>query len=407
MHAACQRDGVTSDLETHDERKASMDFAFTPEQEAIRDSARRFARERLAPDYAARETSGLIDRSLMRTMGSLGFIGPELPQHFGGLDAGGITAGIVMEEIAYADLNVGYVCLLGSLLGILLASHARPEIADTLVRKIIAGQTIVALGLTEPRGGSDAANLSMSARRDGTSYLLRGEKTSISLAMQADYIVVFARTGQPGERARGVTAFVVPLDAPGISRAPFTDVGSAAVGRGSIFFDDVRVDETCRIGNDGAGFHQVMNGFDYSRALIGLQVLASARASLEETWKYVTERQAFGNPLAKYQGVTEPLAEAETMLTAARLLCYNALWLRDQGKPHTAEAAMCKWWAPKVAFETAHRCLLTHGHAGYSRDLPHQQRMRDILGLMIGDGTEQIQKMIIAREKVGRIAVPY
>jgi cyclohexanecarboxyl-CoA dehydrogenase len=304
-------------------------------------------------------------------------------------------------------MNVGYICLLGSLLGILLSRHARADIAETLVPKIIAGEAIVALGLTEPSGGSDAASLAMSARRDGASYVLKGEKTSISLATQADHAVIFARTGQPIERARGVTAFVVPLDAPGISRTAFNDVGSGAVGRGSIFFDDVRVDESCRVGNEGAGFHQVMNGFDYSRALIGLQVLAAARASLDETWKYVTERHAFGNPLARYQGVTEPLAEAETMLTAARLLCCNTLWLRDQGRPHTAEAAMCKWWAPKAAFETVHRCLLTHGHAGFSRDLPHQQRLRDILGLMIGDGTEQIQKMIIAREKVGRVAVPY
>jgi cyclohexanecarboxyl-CoA dehydrogenase len=304
-------------------------------------------------------------------------------------------------------MNVGYVCLLGSLLGILLAHHARADVADPMVRRIISGDALVALGLTEPRGGSDAASLTMSARRDGSTYILRGEKTSISLATQADHVVAFARTGQASERARGVTAFLVPLDAPGISRTAFTDVGSAAVGRGSIFFDDVRVEESCRIGQEGAGFHQVMNGFDYSRALIGLQVLAAARASLDETWTYITQREAFGNPLAKYQGVTEPLAEAETLLNAARLLCYQTLWLRDQGRPHTAEAAMCKWWAPKVAFDTAHRCLLTHGHAGFSRDLPHQQRMRDILGLMIGDGTEQIQKMIIAREKVGRIAVPY
>lgn len=384
-----------------------MDLDFTPEQETVREAARRFARDRLAPGYAAREAQGHIDRGLIREMGALGLIGPELPQQFGGLDAGGVTAGIVMEEVSYADLNVGYVCLLGSLLGILLSSHALADIAAALVPRIISGDILVALALTEPRGGSDAANLAMSARRDGTSYVLNGEKTSISLAMQADHAVVFARTGEATARARGVTAFVVPLDAPGVSRTPFSDVGSAAVGRGSIFFDDVRVDDSCRIGNDGAGFHQVMNGFDYSRALIGLQVLASARASLDETWAYITERQAFGNPLAKYQGVTEPLAEAETHLSAARLLCYNALRLRDRGRPHTAEAAMCKWWAPKVAFETAHRCLLTHGHAGFSRDLPHQQRMRDILGLMIGDGTEQIQKMIIAREKVGRIAVPY
>lgn len=384
-----------------------MNFDFTTEQESIRESARRFSRSKLSPGYAAREAAGRIDRGLIREIGALGLIGPELPERFGGLGAGGITAGIAIEEVSYADMNLGYICLLGSLLGSILSSHAQADIADRLVPQIIAGETIVALALTETRGGSDAANLAMSARRDGAGYVLRGEKTSISMAMQADHAVVFARTGQPGDRARGVTAFVVALDVQGVSRTPFQDVGSAAVGRGSIFFDDVRVDESCRIGNEGAGFHQVMNGFDYSRALIGLQVLAAARASLDETWTYVTEREAFGNPLAKYQGVTEPLAEAETMLTAARLLCYNALWLRDQGRPHTAEAAMCKWWAPKAAFETAHRCLLTHGHAGFSRDLPHQQRLRDILGLMIGDGTEQIQKMIIAREKVGRIAVPY
>jgi cyclohexanecarboxyl-CoA dehydrogenase len=150
-----------------------------------------------------------------------------------------------------------------------------------------------------------------------------------------------------------------------------------------------------------------MQGFDYSRALIGLQVLAPARASVDETWQYVTERHAFGNPLARYQGVTEPLAEAQTLTTAARLLCYKTLWLRDNGDNHTSEAAMCKWWAPKVAFDALHACLLLHGHSGYSRDLPHQQRMRDVLGLQIGDGTQQIQKMIIAREKVGRMAVPY
>jgi cyclohexanecarboxyl-CoA dehydrogenase len=384
-----------------------MDFEFTPEQHAIRDTARRFARERLAAGYAAREAAGRIDRDLVREMGALGLIGPELPQRFGGLEAGGVTAGIVMEEIAYADLNVGYINLLNALNGVIISSHARPELAEALVPKIISGEAVMALALTEPGGGSDAAAMTMSARRDGASYMLKGEKTSISLITQADHAVVFARTGAQGERARGVSAFVVPMTAPGISRTAFTDVGSAAVGRGSIFFDDVRVDESCRLGGEGAGFHQVMNGFDYSRALIGLQVLAAARASLDETWTYTTERSAFGNKLARYQGVSEPLAEAETLLTAARLLCFNALWLRDQGRPHTAEAAMVKWWAPKVAFETTHRCLLTHGHSGYSRDLPHQQRMRDILGLMIGDGTEQIQKMIVAREKVGRVAVPY
>ena len=218
---------------------------------------------------------------------------------------------------------------------------------------------------------------------------------------------MFARTGTVEERARGVSAFLVPMDAKGITTNRFDDVGSGAVGRGAIHFDGVEVANEYRIGEEGRGFSQVMQGFDYSRALIGLQCLAAARASLAETWAHIQQRQAFGHPIARFQGVTEPLAEAETLLSAAELLCYKTLWLRDQGRPHTAEAAMVKWWAPKTAFETIHRCLLTHGHAGYSRDLPHQQRLRDVLGLQIGDGTEQVQKMVIAREKIGRIVLPH
>ncbi|MEE8544520.1 MAG: acyl-CoA dehydrogenase family protein [Alphaproteobacteria bacterium] len=384
-----------------------MDFAFTPEQEAIRETARRFAEDRVAPGYQAREAEANFDRSLVREMGALGLIGPELPEDMGGHGLDGVCAGIIIEEIARGDLSMAYTQLLGSLMGSVIALHARPEVARRVVPGIIAGETIVALGLTEPGGGSDAANLKLKARRENEFYVLDGEKTSTSLADQADQIVVFARTGTAAERARGVSAFLIPLDAPGITTSRFDDLGEVIIGRGSVFFDQVRVAPEARLGEEGQGFHHIMRGFDYSRALIGLQCLGPAAASLEETWRYVTEREAFGKPIAKYQGVTGPLAEAETLITAARLLCYKTLWLRDNDRPHTAEAAMCKWWAPQVAFDTIHRCLLTHGHYGYTRDLPHQQRLRDVLGLQIGDGTDQIQKLVIAREKVGRVAVPY
>lgn len=384
-----------------------MYFGLSEEQKAVQETAKRFANERLAPVYADREADGFMDRGLIAELGSMGFIGPELPEEFGGHGLDGVTAGVIIEQISFGDLNVGYVNLLGSLNGALLALHARPDVARKAVTEICLGNSLVALGLTEPGGGSDAANLRLKARRDGNGYILDGEKTSISFATQADQIILFARTGQPDERARGVSAFLVPLDADGITRTAFDDLGSAAVGRGSIFFDGVRIDGDCLIGEEGQGFRQVMNGFDYSRALIGLQVLGAAKASLEETWKYVQEREAFGKPIASYQGVTQPLAEAETHIEAAKLLCYKTLWLRDNGMPHTSEGAMCKWWVPRVGFDVVHRCLLTHGHSGWSRDLPHQQRLRDILGLQIGDGTDQIQKMVIAREKIGRIAVPY
>ncbi|MDH3640698.1 MAG: acyl-CoA dehydrogenase family protein [Gammaproteobacteria bacterium] len=384
-----------------------MDFSFTEDQAAIRDSARRFARERLAPGYAQRESEGRIGRELIREMAALGFIGADLPAAAGGLGQTSVTAGILIEEIAFADINVAYVQLLASLTGAMVAAHGREPLTQEIIAGICTGEMIVALALTEPRGGSDAAHLEFRAERRGDDYRLNGEKTSISMAEQADYALLFARTDPSKAGAGGVSAFLVPLDSPGISRSSIDDVGSAAVGRGSLFFDDVTVAAGNLIGREGAGFRQVMRGFDYSRALIGLQCLAPAKASLTETWQYITERKAFGNALASYQGVTEPLAEAETLLEAARLLCYKTLWLRDANDQHTAEAAMCKWWAPKTAFETIHRCLLTHGHSGYARDLPHQQRLRDVMGLQIGDGTEQIQKMVIAREKVGRIAVPY
>jgi len=384
-----------------------MDFALSDDQTAIRDAARRFTAERLAPHYRQREREGRIDRALIRDMGELGLIAPELPEKVGGLGVSSVTAGLVIEAIAHGDFNVSYVQLLGSLMGALLAAHGRPEIAHPVVRDICAGQVLVALGLTEPSAGSDAANLKLRARRGNAGYVLDGEKTSISMADQADFIVVFARTGSAEERARGVSAFLVPLDARGISRGRFDDVGSAAVGRGSVFFDSVEVPDSHLLGQEGRGFSQVMQGFDFSRALIGLQCLAAAEASLQETWAFIQQRHAFGQPIARFQGVTEPLAEAETLLTAARLLCFKTLWLRDHGEAHTAEAAMVKWWAPKTAFETIHRCLLTHGHGGYSRDLPHQQRLRDVMGLQIGDGTEQVQKMVIAREKIGRIALPH
>jgi cyclohexanecarboxyl-CoA dehydrogenase len=384
-----------------------MDFDFTEDQQAIRETAIRFARERLAPGYQQREAAATIDRGLIREIGDLGLLCPEMPEEYGGAGLDGVSAGLITEALCAADLNIGYLQVLGALAGLILTEHADPALARAVVPDVCAGRQLVALGLTEPGGGSDAANLQLRAVRTNDGYRLNGEKTSISMAAHADQVILFARTGAPDARAKGVSAFLVPLDQPGVSRTAFDDVGSASIGRGSLFFEDVLVPAGHLLGEENHGFRQVMQGFDYSRALIGLQVLGPAGASLAETWDYVTERTAFGKPIGAFQGVTEPLAEAETWLEAARLLAYKTLWLRDRGRPHTAEAAMVKWWAPKVAFDVIHACLLTFGHYGYSRDLPHQQRLREVLGLQIGDGTAQIQKMIIARERIGRIAVPY
>jgi cyclohexanecarboxyl-CoA dehydrogenase len=242
--------------------------------------------------------------------------------------------------------------------------------------------------------------------REGDEYVITGEKSGISLAMAAHAVMLFART-DAAARARGVTAFMVPLDLPGVSRSPLRDLGTHSVGRAVLSFDHVRIPVSHRLGEEGTGFYQVMRGFDYNRVLIALACLGAAQVSLEETMRYVGERRAFGKALAQFQGVSFPIAEAATHLEAARLLCYRALWLADQGKPYTKEAAMVKWWGPKLSVETIHQCLLLHGHYGYTDELPFEQRLRDVIGLEIGDGTAEVMKMIVARELMGRESLPY
>lgn len=377
------------------------------DQLALCEAARKFAHQRLLPDYQNRERIGRLDRSLVREMGELGLIGADLPERYGGLGASGVTNGLLIEQLAWGDFNVSYVQLMASLMGTIILNSAPEKLVNEWLPRITRGDAIIALGLTEPRGGSDAANLQFRAHRDGGQYVLNGEKTSISFADQADAAVIFARTGSADDGARGVSAFLVPLDLPGISRTAFEDVGSRIVGRGSIFFDDVRVPSEWMLGSEGTGFTQVMQGFDYSRILIALQCVGAAQASLDEAWQYVKEREAFGAPLAQYQGVSFPLSEGETLIAAARHLCYHGLQLRDSGRAHTAEAAMVKWFAPKTAFDVIHQCLLSLGHYGWTMESPHQQRMRDVMGLEIGDGPASIMKLVIAREKVGRVAVQY
>jgi len=372
---------------------------------AIGEQARRFAAARVAPGFQERDRSRVLDRALMREMGEMGFIAPELPEDAGGQGLGCLAAGVIHEEIARADLSISYINLLASLNGQILAEHGRPEVARPWLNRLTRGEALLAIALTEPRGGSDAANLRLKVERVGGHYVLNGEKTSISAADQCDAAVVFGRTGTVESQAHGVTALLVPMDLPGITRNRFDCHGQRAIGRGSLFFENVRVPADHRLGDEDKGFVQVMQGFDFSRALIGLQVLAVARAALEETWAHVAQREAFGRPLSAFQGVSHPLADFDTQVEAARLLCLQALWLKDRGLPHSAEAAMCKWWAPKLAYDTVHQCLLMFGHGGYDRG-PMEQRLRDVLGFQIGDGTAQIMKTVIARARAGREAVP-
>ncbi|HSW16673.1 MAG TPA: acyl-CoA dehydrogenase family protein, partial [Ramlibacter sp.] len=280
-------------------------MVLTDDQRALQETARRFAREQLLPDYQKREKAGVLDRDLLRQMGELGLMGVDLPEEYGGLGQDGVTAGLIAEELAYGDFNVSAVPVGISLNAAILIRHAKPEVIREWVPRMIRGEAVVAICLTEPRGGSDASNLQLRARRVGDHYVINGEKTSITFADRADAYLIFARTGTPEQGAHGVSAFFIPYESTqGISRTKFDDVGSHIIGRGSVFFDDVKVPVSHMLGDEGKGFTQVMQGFDYSRALIGLQCCGAAQASLDEAWAYTKEREAFGRPIGQFQGVT-------------------------------------------------------------------------------------------------------
>jgi cyclohexanecarboxyl-CoA dehydrogenase len=382
-----------------------MDFAFSPEHEELVRMLRQFARKELAPRSREWDRTGEFPWDAWKRMGELGLLGLRAPAAYGGQEADLLMAGLAMEEIARGDFSCTYAIQLAGLAGEIIGKNGSEEARRKWLPGTVRGETVIALALTEPGVGSDAQNLACRATRDGDHYVMRGEKSGISLGMAAHAAIVFARTG--GERAKGITAFLVDLSEPGVTRSALRDMGSHCIGRAVLTFDGVKVPASYRLGEEGTGFYQVMKGFDFNRVFIALASLGTAQESIEETMKYVKERKAFGRALASFEGISFRIAELATQIEAARWLCYRALWLADRGEPYTKEASMVKWWAPKLSVEAIHQCLLFHGHYGYTDELPFEQRMRDVMGLEIGDGTAEIMKVIVARELMGRESLPY
>src|SRR6478752_9650083 len=271
-----------------------MEFSLTAEQQTLVDSARAYAQE-LAPGYQAREQAERIEDEVRQEMGAKGFIAPEISKELGGQGVSRLTSGMLLEQISTGDFNVGYLQVVGSLVGQILERNARPEVAAHWVPQITSGRGIVGIGLSEPHAGSDAGNPRLRAERDGpgkgAGWVLTGAK-SLSLMGMANGAVVFARTSYEVS-GPGTTAFVVDLQQDGVTREPYSDMGTKAVARGAAHFDHVRVPAENVLGEVGKGFTSVMQGFDFSRALIGLQCVGTAQQTVDETWQYVSQREAF------------------------------------------------------------------------------------------------------------------
>jgi cyclohexanecarboxyl-CoA dehydrogenase len=379
--------------------------SWTDDEDTFRSEIRRYAERKLAPHYQSDDATGTMHPSIRKTMGETGLLGLRIPEEYGGQGAGAVMVGVAAEEVSRSNINAAYLLLSTTLVAEIIATSASDEQRRAWLPLIADGSVLPTLALTEPTAGSDAASLALRATGgpDG-SWVLRGEKTSISLAAQADTAVVFARTGGPG--ARGISAFYVDLHSEGLEVVRLSDVGDRAAARCSLFFEDVVVPAGRMVGTEGAGFVSVMQGFEYSRAIIGLMAIGTADESLKDAMEYAKQRQTFGAPISTRQGVAFPLVEHATYLAGARHLCYEALALKDLGQDHTTQASMVKWWAPKAAVEAIHQSLLTFGHAAWSDDNPQAQRLRDVMGFEIADGTAQVAKLVVARKLFGREYAP-
>ncbi len=373
-----------------------LDFRFTPAQDAYRRQLRELALKELLPHYRRNDEELRYPKEQIQRVIRFGndyWRGREDEWDL-------IAVGINAEEVARGDFN----CVLPSLGAPyqtqLFADFSEAQ-RERWLPRLLSGEAMIALGITEPAAGSDMGRLQARAVRRGDGWVIDGVKNSVSF-LNAEVFYVFARTDPAASGWQGISAFLVPRDTPGLSFEAVDDLGCRAVPRGVLRLDGVEVPDTARVGEPGSAFLRISRFFDVNRAVIGLKCVGAAQQSIDETVAHARRRVVFGAPMAAHQSVSFALAEAETHLELARWQCYRVLWLRQQGIPCQREGAMAKWWAPRVAAEALHKCLLLHGHYGYSRELPIQQRLRDVIGWQIGDGSEEVMKLIVTRELFAR-----
>lgn len=381
-----------------------MDFEYLPEQKALAKRVGEFAAERIAPYRHENDVRGSYRPGLFEDLAAEGLFGLRVPVEYGGGGHDAVSTGIALEELASADLTVCFPVLNAALVAGVLAANGTPAQLGRWLPPIARGEAIVAVGLTEADHGTDAAGIEMRASKEDGGWVLTGEKVSIMATAYATHALVFARTG--GSGAHGITAFYVNLDSPAVSRERMSDLGCRAGGRGRLVFDGLRVGPDDVVGRAGAGFVEVMRGFAFSRALIALMAIAVGSAAIDEAVAHAGRREAFGQPIGRFQSVSFPLVECATLLHAARLVSYEALCKADDGLDPRIPSNMAKWWAPRVAMDSVHQALLTLGHLGWSEDGPIAQRLRDVIGLQLADGTAGATKLVIARHLLGKENAP-
>jgi len=382
------------------------EFGFTEAQEMLRKEARAFSHRELASGTRERRRLGYVPRDIKQKIIDTGWNALNCPAKYNGQPIDYTSIGILNEEISKVDSMVAPCVFVNSELALEL-QFLPEDVQDEVFPPLLNYDKEHCRGWTESGAGSDAAAIQTRAIRDGDCYVITGEKQPVTFGMRAHFMMVTAKTDSDTGH-RGVTMFWVPLDLPGVTRTPIPWIGLKNHDPAIVKLDGVRVPVKYRMGEEGKGFYMFAGILDWIKpAGLALGQLGAAQASLEEAMAWAKQRIAFGRPISKFEGVSFKIAEHHTRIEAARLLCYRTLWLRDHGLPHSKESAMSKLLSVEVAHHAINDCMVILSHVGYSEEHPISERLTEVIGWQLGDGTEQIQKLIIARELMGREAIPY
>ncbi|RLI20945.1 acyl-CoA dehydrogenase [Candidatus Bathyarchaeota archaeon] len=404
-----------------------VDFSFTEEQELFRRAVREWCEKNL-PLEKVREIDEKheVPKEIVKGLADLGLLLMTVPEEHGGAGADWTMACIAAEELGYADISIAIPVffLVEASWGFVVDKYCSEQVREQYVKKAIRGDGFIGIATTESGGGSDVANVKSTGRKEGNFWILNGEKLYTSGTEEAKKwgggYFVLVRTSPPPVPEKhhlGMTAFFLPIDAPGVDVVKrFEDMGRMGISTGGFVMNDVKLPDYHRLGEEGKGFYLTMEGFDAARLLIGATCLGAARRALERGMQYIKERVAFGRPIAKFEGIQFELADDWAELEALRSLVYRTAWMMDkrykEGKFSAREVSKyisaCKLKAPPFAFEVFKHVMLWFGAYGYTKECPLEMGLRGVMSYMIGaEGTLNIQRIVIARELLGREYIPY
>ncbi len=374
-----------------------MDFSLSAGQEAFLDAVRAFVRDRVTPAAARIDETATFPRQLVDEASRLSLTGVTIPQALGGGGHDYVAYAMAMEAVSFGSATLAVILSVNnSLVAEPLHEHGTEPQKTRWLRPLATGRALGAFALSEAQAGSDAANQQTVARPDGNQFMLRGTKVWVALGEVADVAMVFARTEPGSTRSRGISAFLVPLGLPGITRKPSDSLGVRGLGCVDLTFDDVRVDTSAPLGEPGRGFAIAMRALEGGRIAIAAQALGVGRAALDEAIAYAREREVFGQPLGEFQAVQFQLADLATDLAAARMLTWRAASLRGGASRVAYEAAMAKLHASEAAHRAADRAMQILASAGYRRGSTIERLFRDVRAAEIYQGTSEVQRMVIA-----------